>query len=145
MGVCVLLCVEGLSTGERTGSESGQLKAVHSSRHKWPGVLVNWDFGRLNKPRRNAERAKSGKDESEYTYIVPTVPRSTLRVGLMAYGLRFGLRVCFFGLGDCGLGMRVGCVRVHVHRPHCPQKHAAHRVDMAYGLRFWCRARTLNC
>ena len=101
MGVCVLLCVEGLSTGERTGSESGQLKAVHSSRHKWPGALVNWDFGRLNKPRRNAERAKSGKDESEYTYIVPTVPRSTLRVGMMAQGLRIGFRVWVLEIDKC--------------------------------------------
>ena len=28
--------------------ESGPLRAVHLSRHKWPGGLVNYDAGRLS-------------------------------------------------------------------------------------------------
>jgi len=39
--------------GDRLGggggvSESGPLRAVQLSRHKWPGGLANWDSGRLS-------------------------------------------------------------------------------------------------
>ena len=32
--------------------ESGSLRAVHLSRHKWPGGLVNEDFGGLSESDR---------------------------------------------------------------------------------------------
>ena len=41
--------------GERRGAESGPLRAVHLSRHKWPGGRVNY----LDKARRGIVRARS--------------------------------------------------------------------------------------
>jgi len=37
-------------------SESGPLRAVHLSRHKWPGGLVNLDSGRRAREREDSVR-----------------------------------------------------------------------------------------
>jgi len=36
-----------MGRGSKLSSESGPLRAVHLSRHKWPGRLVNYDSGRV--------------------------------------------------------------------------------------------------
>ena len=45
---CLVIPEAQLQHAAVSASETGPLKAVHSSRHKWPGGLVNEDSGRLS-------------------------------------------------------------------------------------------------
>ena len=39
--------ITALVVPSKQGTESGPLKAVHVSRHKWPGGVVNFDWKRI--------------------------------------------------------------------------------------------------